>query len=152
MASFRPDDMPIHQIGLAQEIRAENVGWPVVEFLRRSRCAYPALMHQRQSVGERERSRARVVVTSHVIDSRGRSYRIREPVEPGEIGRVLRQFLAVGLPLRIAPAQQYYVMMNHEDQVVAGIKDHIDRCQGKAPPEVLCDLGLDQRIGLALHD
>jgi hypothetical protein len=73
------------------------------------------------AVGERDRAHARVVVTSHLVDNRGQEYRVREPLEPGEIGRLLRQFLAVGLPLKVAPGQRYYVVLNREDQVVAGI-------------------------------
>ncbi len=73
------------------------------------------------AVGERDRAQARVVVTSHLADNRGHSYRVREPLEPGEIGRLLRLFHAVGLPLKVARGQQYYVVLNREDQVVAGI-------------------------------
>jgi hypothetical protein len=73
------------------------------------------------AVGERDRAHARVVVTSHLSDNRGQDYRVREPIAPGEIGRLLRLFLGVGLPLKVSPGQLYYVVLNREDQIVAGI-------------------------------
>jgi hypothetical protein len=73
------------------------------------------------AVGERDRAHARVVVTSHLADNRGQDYRVREPIAPSEIGRLLRLFLGVGLPLKVSPGQLYYVVLNREDQIVAGI-------------------------------
>jgi long-subunit acyl-CoA synthetase (AMP-forming) len=73
------------------------------------------------AVGERDRAHARVVVTSHLTDNRGQDYRVREPIAPSEIGRLLRLFLGVGLALRVSPGQLYYVVLNREDQIVAGI-------------------------------
>ncbi len=73
------------------------------------------------AVGERDRAHARVVVTSHLTDSRGQTYRVREPIAPGEIGRLLRLFLGLGLPIKVTPGQLYYVVLNREDQIVAGI-------------------------------
>jgi hypothetical protein len=73
------------------------------------------------AVGERDRAHARVVVTSHLTDNRGQDYRVREPMAPAEIGRLLRLFLNMGLPLKISPGQLYYVVLNREDQIVAGI-------------------------------
>jgi hypothetical protein len=73
------------------------------------------------AVGEGDRSRARVVVTSYLTDTRGQAYRVREPTAPGEIGRLLRLFLDVGLPVKAATGQLYYVVLNREDQIVAGI-------------------------------
>jgi hypothetical protein len=73
------------------------------------------------AVGERDRAHARVVVTSHLRDNRGQTYRVREPTAPGEIGRLLRLFLGLGLPIKVAPGQLYYVVLNREDQIVAGI-------------------------------
>jgi hypothetical protein len=73
------------------------------------------------AVGERDRAHARVVVTSHLNDSQSQEYRVREPIAPGEIGRLLRLFLGVGLPIKVTPGQLYYVVLNREDQIVAGI-------------------------------
>jgi hypothetical protein len=73
------------------------------------------------AVGERHRAHARVVVTSHLTDNQSQDYRVREPIAPGEIGRLLRLFLGVGLPIKVAPGQLYYVVLNREDQIVAGI-------------------------------
>jgi long-subunit acyl-CoA synthetase (AMP-forming) len=73
------------------------------------------------AVGERDRAHARVVVTSHLTDNRGQGYRVREPTAPGEIGRLLRLFLDVGLSVKVASGQLYYVVLNREDQIVAGI-------------------------------
>ena len=73
------------------------------------------------AVGERDRAHARVVVTSHLTDNQSQDYRVREPIAPGEIGRLLRLFLGVGLPIKVAPGQLYYVVLNREDQIVAGI-------------------------------
>jgi long-subunit acyl-CoA synthetase (AMP-forming) len=73
------------------------------------------------AIGERDRAHARVVVTSHLTDHRGQAYRVREPIAPGEIGRLLRLFLDVGLPVKAATGQLYYVVLNREDQIVAGI-------------------------------
>jgi hypothetical protein len=73
------------------------------------------------AVGERDRAHARVVVTSHLTDTREQDYRVREPTAPAEIGRLLRLFLDLGLPLRVTPGQLYYVVLNREDQIVAGI-------------------------------
>jgi hypothetical protein len=90
-----------------------------------SRLAFPGAELERPldvaAVGERDRSRARVVVTSHLTDDRGLDYRVREPIAPAEIGRLLRLFLNLGLPLKVAPGQLYYVVLNREDQIVAGI-------------------------------
>jgi len=73
------------------------------------------------AVGERDRAHARVVVTSHITDNQSQDYRVREPLAPSEIGRLLRLFLGVGLPIKVAPGQLYYVVLNREDQIVAGI-------------------------------
>jgi hypothetical protein len=73
------------------------------------------------AVGERDRAHARVVVTSHLADDQGLEYRVREPIAPSEIGRLLRLFLGLGLPIKVAPGQLYYVVLNREDQIVAGI-------------------------------
>ena len=86
------------------------------------------------AVGERDQGHARVVVISKLTDSRGQSYRVREPTEPGEIGKVLRVFLAVGLPLRLSTGQLYYVVLNREDEVVAGI------CYRQPSPDVATPL------------
>jgi hypothetical protein len=90
-----------------------------------SRLVFPGAELSRpldvSAVGERDRAHARVVVTSHLTDNRGQDYRVREPIAPSEIGRLLRLFLGVGLPLKVSPGQLYYVVLNREDQIVAGI-------------------------------
>ncbi len=73
------------------------------------------------TVGERDRAHARVVVTSHLTDNKRLDYRVREPIAPSEIGRLLRLFLGLGLPIKVAAGQLYYVVLNREDQIVAGI-------------------------------
>jgi hypothetical protein len=73
------------------------------------------------AVGERDRAHARVVVTTHLTDNQSQDYRVREPIAPSEIGRLLRLFLGVGLPIKVTPGQLYYVVLNREDQIVAGI-------------------------------
>jgi long-chain acyl-CoA synthetase len=90
-----------------------------------SRLVFPGAELSRpldvDAVGERDRTRARVVVTSHLDDNRGQTYRVREPTTPGEIGRLLRLFLGLGLPIKVTPGQLYYVVLSREDQIVAGI-------------------------------
>jgi long-chain acyl-CoA synthetase len=92
--------------------------------------ADPAQAFDVAAVGDQGTALARVVVISHLEDDRGQRYRVREPTEPGEIGKLLRVFLAAGLPLRIASGQLYYVVLNREDQVVAGI------CYRQPQPDV----------------
>jgi long-subunit acyl-CoA synthetase (AMP-forming) len=84
------------------------------------------------AVGERDRAHARVVVTSHLADNQGLEYRVREPIAPSEIGRLLRLFLGLGLPIKVVPGQLYYVVLNKEDQIVAGI------CYRQPEPTVAC--------------
>jgi long-subunit acyl-CoA synthetase (AMP-forming) len=90
-----------------------------------SRLVFPGAEMSRPlevtAVGERDRAHARVVVTSHITDNQSQDYRVREPLAPSEIGRLLRLFLGVGLPIKVAPGQLYYVVLNREDQIVAGI-------------------------------
>jgi long-chain acyl-CoA synthetase len=90
-----------------------------------SRLVFPgAALHRPlevTAVGERDRAHARVVVTSHLTDNQSLDYRVREPIAPSEIGRLLRLFLGLGLPIKVASGQLYYVVLNREDQIVAGI-------------------------------
>jgi hypothetical protein len=99
-----------------------------------SRMVFPSADPSRPldvaAVGDSDTAHARVVVISRLEDNRGQAYRVREPTEAGEIGKLLRVFLGAGLPLRFAPSQLYYVVLNREDQVVAGV------CYRQPEPDV----------------
>jgi GNAT superfamily N-acetyltransferase len=71
------------------------------------------------AVGELEH--AHVIVSSHIRDSRGESYAVREPIEPAEIGRLYRLFLDSGMPMSLAEQERYFVVIDREERVVGGM-------------------------------
>ena len=62
-----------------------------------------------------------VVVQSWVQDRDGRTYTVREPVDPSEIGRLYRWYAETGLPKTIAGNNQFLVLLNEIDEVIGGL-------------------------------
>jgi hypothetical protein len=63
--------------------------------------------------------KARALVVSHVVDARGRSYTVREPLGPSEIGRLYRLLSEAGQ--HPAGAPRHLVLLDSEERVAGGI-------------------------------
>ncbi len=71
------------------------------------------------AVGDQERGQ--VVVRSDVVDDRGEAYTVREPIDPAEIGRLLRLYLDSGMPLSLSDQAKYLLAIDGDDRIVGGI-------------------------------
>ena len=67
-----------------------------------------------------------LVVSSHVTDKHGVSYAVREPLGPGEIGRLYRLFLKRGLPTRLSSRDRHLLALDAESQIVAGARFRVE--------------------------
>jgi hypothetical protein len=66
-----------------------------------------------------EPSKGRALVLSHVTDAHGRTYTVREPLGPGEIGRLYRLLSEAGL--QPAGTPRHLVLLDAEERVAGGI-------------------------------
>ena len=62
-----------------------------------------------------------VIVDTVITDKRGMEYHVREPLEPAEYGRLYRHFVKSGYYKTISEKDRFFVVTDHNDDVVAGI-------------------------------
>jgi long-chain acyl-CoA synthetase len=63
----------------------------------------------------------KVIVQTSIRDRSGRSYMVREPVAPAEIGLFHRLLYEADYPRRITSGEQYLVVASESDEMVAGL-------------------------------
>jgi long-chain acyl-CoA synthetase len=69
-----------------------------------------------------ESGRKQVIVKSLIHDRRGRTYSVREPLEPNEIGQLYRLFFREDFPKTIYQEDCYLVATDEQDQIVGGVR------------------------------
>ncbi len=63
-----------------------------------------------------------LVVSSHITDRHGVSYAVREPLGPGEIGRLYRLFLKRGLQIKLSELDRHLLVLDGDEQIAAGVR------------------------------
>ncbi len=59
-------------------------------------------------------------------DQEGSVFRVRHAMNPKEVGRLHRQFLAAKLDVRFRPEHQYLVALNERNHIIGGIYYHVE--------------------------
>jgi len=118
---FRNQDLrPTHMIELS-DLQATLV--EEADRMVFSHMVFPTARRMRPvdvlAVGDEEREQ--VVLRSKVLDRRGDTYVVREPIEPAEIGRLYRLYLDSGMPLSLSDQAEYLLAIDGEDRIVGGI-------------------------------
>ncbi len=67
-----------------------------------------------------------LVVSSHITDRHGVSYAVREPLGPGEIGRLYRLFLKRGLPIKLSELDRHLLVLDGDDRIAGGIRYRVE--------------------------
>ena len=103
------------------------------------------------SVGDSEHRQ--VLVRSQIVDKRGMSYTVREPLEPAEIGQIYRLFFKADFPKIVSELDQFLVCTDTEGQIVGGVcyqrlDDQVAHLDGVIVSQTLKGRG----IGSALLD
>ena len=62
-----------------------------------------------------------LVVYSKISDKNDVEYTMREPIDPSEVGAVYKLFFKENYPKEISPMDKHYVVVNHREQVIAGL-------------------------------
>jgi hypothetical protein len=115
-----PNHRPTHMMELSdlQATLTEDADRQVFSHL-----VFPAGRRARpvdvMAVGDQERGQ--VVVRSEILDSRGESYTVREPIDPAEIGRLYRLYLDSGMPLSLSDQAHYLLAIDGDDRIVGGL-------------------------------
>jgi GNAT superfamily N-acetyltransferase len=68
-----------------------------------------------------EKGEERVVVRSRIRDARAAAYAVREPVEPAEIGRLVRLLVQGGFPEIVSGYDRYIAAFDGEERIVGGV-------------------------------
>ncbi len=115
-----PEESPTHMVELA-DLQSTLVD--AHDRLVFSRLVYPRIPADHPldvlKVGRREHRHS--VVSSGITDDQGKTYAVREPIEPAEIGRLYRIMLDLGLPVSVTAQHRYLVVRDREEQVVGGV-------------------------------
>jgi GNAT superfamily N-acetyltransferase len=82
--------------------------------------AHPAV----QTVGDR--AREHVVLQTECRDLQGASYRVREPRDAAEMGRIYREFLRARFPLQFSDEDRHLVLVDADEQLVGGVVWRLD--------------------------
>jgi long-chain acyl-CoA synthetase len=69
-----------------------------------------------------ESGRKQVIVKSQIHDRRNRTYSVREPLEPNEIGQLYRLFFREDFPKTIYQEDCYLVATDEQEQIVGGVR------------------------------
>jgi len=72
-----------------------------------------------QAVGDPERGH--VVLVTDIQDDHGTAYRVREPRDAAEMGRLYRLFLQSGFPLAISEADRHLVAVDRNEHLTGGV-------------------------------
>ncbi len=126
--AIRDDRLPPEElIDAVDELRAERpLGADEEYFL--ARLSYPHLRPQdeadfvRRELGGRRQSD--IVVT--LDDADGSVFRVRHALNPKEVERLLRLFVAAKLDVRFRMEHQYLVAINDRSQIIGGVYYEID--------------------------
>jgi hypothetical protein len=62
-----------------------------------------------------------VIVRSQILDKHGKSYVVRDPLSPSEIGLLYRLFLDSGYPNPVYEREKYLVAVDEQERVIAGV-------------------------------
>jgi len=62
-----------------------------------------------------------LVVYSKIIDKKKVEYTMREPIDASEVGKIYKLFFKENYPKEISPQDKHYVVVNHREQVIAGL-------------------------------
>jgi N-acetylglutamate synthase-like GNAT family acetyltransferase len=149
--TIRSGELPIEElIDAVDELRArEKLDEDDAYFL--ARLSYPYLRPEdaagfvHSDLGGKRLSE--IVVT--LEDNEGRPFRVRHALNPKEVERLLRLFLAAKLDVRFRPEHQYLVAINERMQIIAGIYYEIDEESRSAHLEKIVVAERHRRMGVA---
>jgi long-subunit acyl-CoA synthetase (AMP-forming)/GNAT superfamily N-acetyltransferase len=68
-----------------------------------------------------EKGEERVVVRSRITDARAAAYAVREPMEPAEVGRLVRLLVQGGFPAIVSGYDRYIAAFDGEERIVGGV-------------------------------
>ena len=71
------------------------------------------------AVGEKEAKQ--VIVRSRLTDDRGETFTVREPIEPAEIGEMIRLIILGGFPNIVSEQDRYFIAIDGQDRIVGGV-------------------------------
>ena len=66
-------------------------------------------------------SEKQIVIQSQIQDRDGRTYKVREPIDASEVGRLYRWYAQTGLPKTITGNSQFLVLLDTRDEIVGGL-------------------------------
>lgn len=72
-----------------------------------------------KKVGEKKSEH--LIIYSKISDKKNVEYTMREPIDASEVGEVYKLFFKENYPKEISPMDKHYVVVNHREQVIAGL-------------------------------
>jgi len=71
------------------------------------------------AVGDREEKQ--VIVRTQITDNLGETYTVRDPIEPAEVGQLIRLIIQGGFPNIVSQRDRYYVTIDEQERIVGGV-------------------------------
>lgn len=92
-----------------------------------SKMVFPGLKQHRNIdiVKIIEKNRREIIVQSHTSDRYGEHYKLREPIEPAEIGQLYRLFYKEKFPKTITEHDQFIVLLDSQERIIGGVSYRI---------------------------
>ena len=115
----RPSRWPMEMVELADVQAALGTAEERLAF---GRLVFPGQDVDRDvallAVGD---GRRHVVATTRVTDRTGADYTVRDPLDPGELGRLVQLLVRSGVPRRYSEGRRHLVVLDGQERVVAGL-------------------------------
>jgi hypothetical protein len=115
----RPSNWPMEMVELA-DVQAALEG--AEERLAFGRLVFPGPAQDREvalsAVGD---GRRHLVTTTRVTDRTGAEYAVRDPLDPGELGRLVQLLVRSGVPRKYSEGRRHLVVLDVHERVVAGV-------------------------------
>ncbi len=115
----RPTHWPMEMVELA-DVQAALEG--AEERLVFGRLVFPGPAQDKDvaltAVGE---GRRHLVTTTRVTDRTGADYSVRDPLDPGELGRLVQLLVRSGVPRKYSEGRRHLVVLDGQERVVAGV-------------------------------